>query len=175
MLHVMIDLETFGVKPWSVIRSVGAVSFDIRDPKPSFPHEFYANVTRESCEELGLVVDRGVEQWWSKQSAESRAALDADQVPVDAALENLSSWYASTGATTVWCQGAAFDFPILDTAYGFCGLRPPWHYRRIRDTRTAYHILGFNPDGRERDGVYHNALDDCKHQVTMLREALHGR
>ena len=176
MLHVMIDIETFGTKPWSVIRSIGAVSFDPRDPQDTYPHEFYVNVDRVSSEAAGMVVEKSVEEWWTRQSQEAQHAFDGKQETIEDTLDMLSRWYRSTGATTIWAHGSAFDFPILDTAYSFVmNSKPPWHYRRVRDTRSAYHVLGFDYDSMKREGVYHNALADCKHQTSALKSAMHGR
>lgn len=176
MLHVMIDIETFGVKPWSVVRSIGAVSFDPSDPSDTFPHQFYVNVSRSSCEEHGMTCEQRVVDWWAGQSAAAQAAFASDQVSLPAALESLTEWFNRTGAKNVWSQGAAFDFPILDTAYQFAlEGRPPWHFRAVRDTRTAYQVLGFDYDSFDRAGVAHDALDDCRHQVAALKHALHGR
>jgi len=173
MLHVMIDIETLGVRPWSVIRSIGAASFNPFSSGPlEFKHEFYSNVTRSSCEEAGLVVEKRVEEWWTKQSQAARDAVEVDQKPLPDALDQLSRWWHQTGAKTIWCQGAAFDFPILTTAYEFLGKKPPWNFRECRDTRTAYHVLGFDADSVGRQGTYHSALDDSKHQARCLVAAI---
>ena len=38
----------------------------------------------------------------------------------------------------------------------------------MRDVRTAVDLLGINPKEFTRDGTYHNALDDCLHQIKYL-------
>lgn len=172
MNHVMLDIETFGVRPWSVIRSIGAVSFDLRTGDVT--SEFYQNIDEKSCEEAGLVAEKKVKDWWARQSEDAQKAFLHDQVPLADGLMAFSEWFIKTGAQVVWCQGTAFDIPIMTTAYEFVGNTPPWNFRKVRDTRTAYHVLGFDPDSVPRDGVYHSAVDDCKHQVKCLRKAISG-
>lgn len=173
MPHVMLDIETFGVRPWSVVRSIGAVSFDFKTD--SFGDEFYVNIDQASCEEAGLACEQKVVDWWKKQSQDAQDAFLVNPLSLTEALTKLTEYYerfSNPYAVHSWSQGAAFDFPILTTAYQFCGLKEPWNFRLVRDTRTAYHMFGFDPDTVAREGIYHSAIDDCKHQIRCLRKAI---
>jgi len=170
-MDIMIDIETLGNKPWSVIASIGAVAFDYHTFTVS-ENTFLANVTRSSCEEVGLAVDQKTLDWWSKKDPQAWADLQSNQFPLPEALTSLKDWFFRVGGKNIWANGAAFDLPILETAYNFCGMRYPWHFMDVRDFRTAYNVLGYDWHAQPKDGTHHNALDDCRTQVRCLGEAL---
>ena len=77
--HVMLDLETFGTRPGSVLRSIGAVTFGLR---AGLGEEFYRNIDKQSQLELGLTVDAQTEAWWARQSEEAQRHLLDNPAPL---------------------------------------------------------------------------------------------
>lgn len=67
-----------------------------------------------------------------------------------------------------WGNGSTFDITILEAWFNAVGVRCPWKFWNVRDVRTAVDLLGINPKEFTRDGTYHNALDDCLHQIKYL-------
>lgn len=57
---------------------------------------------------------------------------------------------------------------VLSMGFNAVGVRCPWKFWNVRDVRTAVDLLGINPKEFTRDGTYHNALDDCLHQIKYL-------
>lgn len=169
MKHVMLDLETFGTKPGSVIRSIGAVAFELDGRMES---DFYFNIDHQSCRAAGLVVDPVTEKWWSQQSAEAQAALQQNLWPLVYVVETFSAWFKARHAVTVWAQGSNFDPAMWESAAAAVKQTVPWKFYNVRDTRTAYDIGNFNPASVKREGTYHNALDDAKHQVRCVAKAV---
>lgn len=171
--HVMLDLETFGTAPGSVIRSIGAVVFDIESGE--LGNEFYSNVSRESCEELGMTVDPDTERWWAGQSKEAQDSLLKDQRDIRRVGGDFCRWYArqcrGLSKVAMWSQGSNFDGVLLEAALRRAGHRPPWKFYHAFDTRTAYFMGDFNSFSVRRDGTYHNALDDAKHQAICVHRA----
>lgn len=172
--HIMVDLETFGTAPGSVIRSIGAVVFDIKTGK--LGSEFYANITRESCEAAGMTVDQDTVNWWNR--SENRLAQESlmkDQRDFEQVGKDFCRWYARqcSGLTKVamWSQGSNFDGVLLEAALRKVGLRPPWKFYHALDTRTAYFMGDFDSFSVKRAGTYHNALDDAKHQALCVHRA----
>lgn len=163
----MLDLETFGTAVGSAIRSVGAVVFDPHSSKMGA--EFYMNVDDASCTAAGLTKDAGTVAWWAKQSKTARDSLLKDQYPIERVLEQFSSWFRTNRGIFVWSQGSNFDEPLLSHAYRAVKQRSPWKFSDARDTRTAYDISGFNSYAVKREGTYHNALDDAKHQAKCVQ------
>ncbi len=168
---VMVDLETLGVAPGSVILSIGAVRFwpgGIYD-------EFYAIINTASCQEHGLTVDAQTMQWWGNQSDEAREVLahaEEGGLTLREALERFSGFFNAVENSRIWGNGADFDNALLAAAYRAAGLDIPWRPWDSRCYRTLKSIL---PGPRiERRGTHHNALDDARsqalHAIVLLKE-----
>jgi hypothetical protein len=167
LADVMIDTETLGTTPGSVILSIGAVMFG----PAGLGDEFYAPISLASCTAAGLTIDPGTVAWWMKQSDAARAAAfrdDAEPLPV--VLEQFTAWLNLVEAERPWAQGANFDPPLLEAAYRACGMTPPWKFWAVRDTRTLYELADVKVD-RAR-GTHHNALDDARAQAEAAVVAL---
>lgn len=169
MKNVMLDIETFGTSPGCVIRSIGAVTFDLTGMVGEI---FYANIDKQSCIDAGLVVDPKTEEWWSRQSADARQAFSINPLSLHTALLNFRTWFLARNAPFVWSQGANFDPPILEAAYAASGIGVPWKFYNVRDTRTVYDLFGFDTRDLARKRIHHNALDDTLHQVELVAAAL---
>lgn len=169
MNHVMLDLETFGTKPGSVLRSIGAVVFSLDG---QMGPTFYSNIDEKSCLDAGLTKDPGTVKWWSQQSAEAQAALLVNPWPLGNVVADFHNWYRASGARAVWAQGANFDPALWEAAALAIKSPVPWKFYEVRDTRTAYDIGKLNFNAEKRAGTYHNALDDAKHQVGCVAKAV---
>jgi hypothetical protein len=170
-MHVMLDLETWGTAPGSAIRSIGAVAFEMGSDK-LHPTTFYNNIEDASCEAAGLTRDDATVTWWSKQSTNAQQLLEQNQIPIAEALSKFFEWFKFVDGKEVWAQGAAFDPVLMEAAFKATSVTCPWFFWNIRDTRTAYDIAGLKYHDEPRIGVEHYALDDCRHQVKLLRMAL---
>jgi len=170
-MHVMLDLETYGVRPGSVIRSIGAVTFDPNDITAK-QQEFYINVDHDSCMEAGLTVDHSTFLWWQSQLPEAKELVTKDAVPLKDALSAFRQWFAVNDGLQVWSQGANFDSVLLEAAMIAAKGYAPWKFYNVRDTRTVYEIAGFDTSTIPREGVHHYAVDDCKHQIKCIHAAL---
>lgn len=172
MTHVMFDLETFGTRPGSVLRSIGAVVFDPRTRE--IGKTFYANIDKQSCLDVGLTVDASTEKWWSEQSAEAQASLLVDPKKLASTITDFHKWFQSVGGVEIWCQGANFDSVLWEAAAAATGARVPWKFWNVRDTRTAYYLGDFSTATLKRAGTYHNALDDAVYQAKCVQCARLG-
>lgn len=193
-MHVMIDLETLGTAPGSVILSIGAVLFDpatgdvgaqvfrTAPAKPApYTYAFYTNVDPESCKAFGLTADPKTVAWWEKQSPEAKAALLTDRQPLSETLRAFASWFRAVGANEVWSYGANFDVVLLEEASrrveqvltrgvgALPHLHMPWGYRDVRCARTVMALADVTADLSGR--VKHNALDDAVAQAEAICEA----
>jgi len=163
--NVMVDLETLGTVPGSVILSIGAVAFD---EFVVSGEGFYRAIRRETCEQAGLKVSPETEVWWAKQSPEARSVLiDTSAVSLEDALRRFNEWLSQFPDTvSIWGNGANFDNPLLACAYEAVGIKPYykfWNERCYRTVKNQY------PDVElERKGTYHNALDDARCQAEHL-------
>ena len=163
--QIMLDLETLGKKPGSVIVAIGAVMFNER----GITHRFYERVDAVSCVKAGLTMDVETVMWWMKQAEEARLEITRDGLALKDALIEFKKWIGGE-EVDVWGNGAAFDNVILAEAYDRCGLERPWKYYNDRCYRTMKSLHPEIP--MIRKGVHHNALDDAESQALHLMRIL---
>lgn len=170
--HIMLDLETLGVKPGCAILSIGAIPFDPNEPKiETIPfNSFHLGVEYKSCQEAGLFTDEATLNFWKKpeqaQAVERLKRLD--KFSVYEATVKFCTWWAQVKGTYVWANGATFDPPILEHVLNLYKINTPWRFWNVRDTRTIYHGA-FGPSFKLSPA--HDALDDCFRQVQYVQEA----
>lgn len=176
MAHVMIDLETLGTQPGSVILSIGAVVFDPEaSPNACIKSEFYTVVSRADCEAKGLTVSENTLKWWGQQSEEARKVLveaeSTDAKDLMTALQELARFIPF--GSKVWSNGANFDQPLLDVAYDRVGITLPWKYWNSRCYRTILALCPNEESMQPGTVLAHDALEDAKwqakHMVNMAR------
>lgn len=165
-LDLMLDLETMGTGADAVIVQIGACFFDRNTGV--IHREFSINVEERSCIDLGLTVTLATKEWWAEQSQEARdGLLDPAPVKLNKALIELVAFVEQYYDVYLWCH-PNFDEPKLVHAFKVCGIEYPFNFWAVRDVRTAVDVAGINSRDIPREGVHHNALDDCKHQVRLV-------
>lgn len=186
--HYMIDLETLGVTPGSVITSIGIVQFDPKTRSTS--REFYRNIDIQSSLDLGFTVNGETIKWWFTQP--NKAEMFVEAQPLKAVLREIESFFQSVvlpleskvssvnynnelkrsnkRKTIVWGNGSSFDLGILGFAYTKCGIEIPWHFYNERDVRTIVALMPEIKKNMINTGQAHNALADCKFQISYLCE-----
>ena len=166
MRDLMIDIETLGTAPGSVILSVGAVTFDAETGE--FGEELYAPIEPQSAVDMGLTIDVSTLKWWMEQSEDARKEAFSGDQPLSKVLFDLHQFVQSVEASRVWAKPPSFDLVLLESAYRACAITIPWHYRTPRDCRTLFDMTGATQPGF---GTAHNALDDAKSQALGVVDA----
>jgi inhibitor of KinA sporulation pathway (predicted exonuclease) len=161
-IHVMIDLETMSTESNASIASIGAVKFSVDE---GVLDTFYCTVDVADCKKHGLHISADTVKWWSKQPKEVLEMLRKDNLSLKEALTKFSVWYGSTQYQT-WACGSDFDNVIMENAYKAVEMRRPWNVWKNRCYRTMREMIKLPED--ERQGTYHNALDDALHQTRHL-------
>ena len=167
MTDVMLDLETLGNGKNACIVQIGACYFNRKTGE--IGDTFSCNVDARTSVKTGAEIDADTVYWWLSQSKE---AIDSF---TKAPLEDLISCMHSLNdflskADAIWSH-ATFDFVIISETYKRLGIKPKFKYKAARDIRTLTD-LAQNNDRPAREGVHHNALDDCKFQVKYCVIAL---
>jgi len=170
MKNVMLDLETLGTRPGSVIVSIGAVFFDEAGlgPKTTIAIDI-ADAQRE-----GLTIDAETVRWWLAQSPAAKEAFGFDGLSLRTALKQFTEWLQTHNqgkAPRIWGNGASFDLALLAEAYARCGMDRPWRYSHERCYRT---LAAGTCITKPEPEIAHNALSDAiaqaEHAVQILRE-----
>jgi exodeoxyribonuclease VIII len=165
--NIMLDLETLGVTPDSVILTIGAVKFDPFDinSEPGLnPLYLRLNVDQQTA--LDRIIDPATIQWWGKQSAESQeeAFSEENRIDLDDFTAQINKYIV--GADKIWSQGS-FDFTILENLYRMLGKPIPWQYWQIRDSRTIMDLGDDSIKTTNKDA--HNALADSYVQAKSVQ------
>lgn len=180
MRDIMIDVETLGTAPGSVILSIGAVEFNIETGQVSGGGELYAPIDATSAQNAGLSIDAATVCWWSQQSDEARRVMSEDSgaMPLLRALAMLSNFVSGdtwSVGDRVWSKGPSFDMSMLEAAYRVCGTPAPWSHRQHRDVRTILDLAtstGWeSPAATDARSVAHNALSDARDQAVLSSSA----
>lgn len=169
-MAIMIDIETLGTRAGCVVLSIGAVQFSDK----GLGKEFYVSINPESCTEWGLKIEPRTVMWWLEQSQDARDFLiKGKHVDLDIALAELKSAFKWKGEQ-VWCNGASFDFPILEAAHDAVGARVPWEYWSTTDYRTLKNIVPREvyEAAKVEPVIKHNALADAIAQAETCTQLL---
>lgn len=162
----MLDLETMSTRSNAAIASIGAVKFDV---DAGVIDTFYRTIDLRTCKAVGLHFDQETIDWWKQQSKEAQKALQVDNISIMQALDDFSTWFGNKSLPT-WGNGAGFDNVIMENAYRAVNSKRPWLPWDDRCYRTIKNIIQVPID--ERQGTYHNALDDAMHQTKHLLKIL---
>lgn len=169
---VMVDLETLGTTPGSVVLSIGAVAFNKQEV---FDHTFYAEINTDSSYSYDMTSCPKTLKWWDEQGADARKTLsncnEGSVDELDVVLTGFKRFLAVNPDVRFWGNGAAFDNVILAAAYEATGIKLPWKFWNDRCYRT---LKGLYPNvPLQRTGTHHNALDDAitqaKHAVAIFQ------
>lgn len=170
MTNIMIDVETLGVRPGSVILSIGAVAFDA----VKITGRYHKNINTKTCLEAGLETDPETLAWWQDQDEAARQVITKAATtgePIASTLWDFRNWFHRNGKLA-WGNGADFDLPIVSEAFRRCGLGlAPWHSYNSRCYRT---LKNLRPDIQiVRVGMHHDALSDAEsqalHAIALLK------
>ena len=162
MSNVMLDIETLGVSPGSVILSIGAIRLNTND-------KFYCVIDIQSCLEKGLFIEAPTLEWWLKQSTEARFAILSEQkLILETALCSFNNWLLPD--EYIWSNGVFFDIPILKEVYRKCDIKPNWKYQNEMCYRTLSKF--FPSDKLTRTENNHIAINDAVNQAEHLKTIL---
>jgi hypothetical protein len=176
---VMLDIETFGITPDSVVVSIGAVRFrvDTEDDLDTIKDEersFYAVLDTEEQEADGRKLDADTLEWWDKQSTAARAVLQEPTEEVRTALKRFVAF--CKGSRRIWGNGNTFDNVIVKDLCNDYGVEYPVHFANDLDMRTVKYVWNklingwSNTTQKITVGDAHNALDDARSQVLNLQQ-----
>ena len=169
---IMIDIETLATSPNATVLTIAGIRFNyIKDYREiDSPYDldyFYCRVDTESQESREIHDDTVA--WWANQSEDVKieAFSPMDRLSLNDAMTAFNYW--ASGADRYWANGAAFDFPILESCNRSLNLTSPWRYWQAMDARTIFKMV---PDHYQPKQMLHHALYDCLTQIKRLNDCL---
>lgn len=160
----MLDLETLGTRPGSIVLTIGAVKFS----KLGVGEKFYRSISEADSRANGLTSDPSTVEWWYMQSEEAREAAFAGTDSLRDVLLAFTEFCNTDDflGTTMWGNGSDFDNVLLVEAYRAANLCVPWKFTGNRCYRTVKNLF---PNVKVPSvGTAHNALDDAIYQAQHL-------
>lgn len=172
-LDVMIDMETVSNAENAGILSLAFLPFN-RYGEDVDIEPFYKVIDLASCYMAGMNMV-SCQEWWMKQDPKAISAIvNAPKKENISAVINEAFGYLSALAEQyeliIWSRGTDYDFPKLEWCLRKFVEKPtPYEYYNKRDVRTWVKETALDESQFEFEGVKHNALDDCRHQVKLLQ------
>lgn len=169
-IAVMLDIETLGFRPDTVVLTFGAIKFDPNDASNEPGPGIYHRLDVDAQLEMGRSTDQSTLDWWMEQDEEVReeAMGEGNRTALTDFAKDLAKFLV--GVDEVWAQGPTFDMIILENLLRQLEVPVPWRYGAVRDSRTLFQVLG---DPREKNfDQAHNALVDCYHQAKGVQQVI---
>lgn len=163
MKDVMLDIESLGNGKNATIVQVAAVFFDRATGK--LGKSFKVNIDARSAVQSGAELDADTVYWWLSQSREAINSITEQPLfDIRLAMNDLNDFLES--AVAIWSH-ATFDFVIITETFKRLGIKTKFHYRTCRDIRTLVDLANINTKDYQPtfEGVQHDALYDCIHQI----------
>ena len=167
MNDVMLDFETLGTGENKCVCQVAAIYFN--NSTGELGKSFKMNVDAQSHTKYGAKIDANTVYWWLKQSDQARSSILNDLQDVHSVFTELNEFLSE--AKRIWSH-STFDFVTLVETMRQLGIKPKFTYKAGLDIRTLVYLAGTRTDSVAREGVHHDALDDCKHQIKYCVLAL---
>lgn len=167
-IHAMIDLETLGTDPNSVIISLGAIKFDPHTDIEPYGG-LYIKADIDEQQDLGRTINDNTLEWWSRQDPKVRdeALTDEGRSTLEDMTNQLNKFLV--GVDYIWAQGPAFDIVMLEDLYKDIKKPTPWQFWQIRDSRTLFSLMPVDPR-KEIQQDLHNALADAYYQSICVQK-----
>lgn len=176
--HVMIDTETLGRAPGSVVRSVAAVEFDPRTGETG--RQKVWKIDLADSIRYGFKVEASTLKWWMMQSDEARREfVEGVETPLVDFFEEFMEFLADTDegkGFTLWCLQLDFDVAMLRSMYSWYNLNVhgcdeevlPWNFRKVRDVRPYMDALDSAGLLPPKVADRHTPLADCLAQINYV-------
>lgn len=178
--NVMIDIETLSTHTNASIIEIAAVEFNKNNG--DIGKQFSVKIRPDEWSLNGRHIDGNTIEWWLKQDKEVIDTIfynDSKTVSLKEALILLQDFInkcdnseSEKEAVVVWGNGSTMDITILQSAYEYFDIKTPWKYWAVNDVRT---IVSLKPEIKDNcifEGVKHNPIDDCKHQIKYLSQIM---
>lgn len=174
MNHLMLDFESLGTHPNSIILSLGACFFDI--DRQVLGNTFYEIFDIDDQVKKGRTITGDTIKWWLKQDIKVKDIFEKETLPLNTALMNFITWIIKNtidnSKLKVWGNG--FDVPMAENALQQTNNPILWKYSNVRCYKTFRRYVANNAPC-QNIGVAHNALDDAITQANYVMKYGKGK
>jgi inhibitor of KinA sporulation pathway (predicted exonuclease) len=177
-MDIMIDLEVLGIGDNPVIMQLSAILFSLDENNQQLDSfDKYINI--QNSIEKGFITDESTKKWWDEQNNDVYSLAANSKNNIEDVLRDFSDWIDAIkkkykSKINVWGNGILADNKWVSQAYKICNIQIPWIYYEDRDVRTLTElgdrICGYDYRKINFEGIRHNALDDCRHQIKYCCE-----
>jgi len=174
--HLSFDIETLGIKPGSVIVSLGMTAFDPKAGVQSIEvlknQSSRISLRLEDSLKRGFKIDASTMLWWLKQPDSSRNSTFISEMgyyDCDITCDRISEFVKRMGCKYVWGNGANFDVVLIEEMFDKCEKIIPWKFWDIRCLRTMKETLPYNKDIIPKNELKHDCLYDAIYQAQVLQ------
>ena len=176
-MDIMLDIETWSVKPNAVVTSVAAMAFDPRG-NCAGSHIYRDLDCQKQIDKGGFAVDASTIRFWmgNKNSDAFEMMLKPETLPIEYALESVAGFVRELGCYGgIWANSPSFDVVIMDHLFAQFGIGTPWRYSQSRDVRTIKALAGIDanympPNFDPTTFVAHDPVSDCEWQIAVVQE-----
>lgn len=189
LTHLLVDLETLGMRENTVILSMACVPFVFENHQcfnEYLTQGFFVKFdVKEQIQKYKHSIDIDTIEWWKKQN-QSAKNLNLKPSKGDQKLKDgliaLSRFISQSGynykESYIFARGSYFDFPKLEYVYEVsCDLKVPFNTYKIRDVRTYIDIMAGVSDGQynvrfcdTKQFIKHDCLHDAAMDACRLNE-----
>lgn len=165
--HFVIDIETLGHVPGSIILEIGCVEFN---PKTGeILDEILIPIDIEDSKRLGFSETKSTLNWWARQDNFDEVLNRQPKHKIHTALGTLFNFLHGGYEAIIWANSPLFDIGLLQAYYDKFDFKSyPWKFWNLRDIRTLVHLVGV----KKATANTHGALEDCKNQVDWIVQGL---
>lgn len=170
-MNLMLDFETLGTSPETIVLSLGAVLFD----EKNILKEFYCEFDLQNQIDIKRTMSASTFKWWLSQDKDAQAVFKEGTVKllIQDFFIKFNDFLNITPRNKLiaWGNGANFDVAIIEDIYrrynsiGEDSI--PWKFWNVMCYRT-FNKLTDCKKLIEFKGVKHNALDDARYQVQTI-------
>lgn len=177
MKHIMMDIETLSTDSYGVVTTISAVQFDLETGKTGKTFEIGLDIKEQVAN--GAIIDTDTVVWWMSQDQEAiKAMLRISKINVKSALYTFNDWIKSLNLPLndikLWGNGVSFDNVMVRNLYKKTNIEFALPYWCDNDVRTLVTLGNIDTRNYKFDGIKHNGIDDCKHQIKYCHAAYKG-
>lgn len=167
--HAMIDIETLGERPGSIMLEVAIVYFDLQGNTSigvSIP------IDPVSSAKAGLNMTVSTVMWWMKQDAEAiNSVANPTSTPLDIKFALGQINYFLRNIDYVWSHNT-FDPVIIMENFKVLDIPMEFKHTKFMDLRTIAALSGEDTCANPNNELRHSALGDCKRQIQWAYKAI---